>query len=310
MKKIIFITPHLSTGGLPQFLLDKIGILINDFKIYVIEYQDITGGVLVVQKNKIKKLLQDRFFTLGENKDEMLTIIKNVNPDIIHFEEFSETFVDHKILNEIYLNKEYYITETTHGTSFDVNQKYFIPDKILFVSKGNFEQYNKIADCEVLEYPINLRRRTEGLLNLGLDPKKKHVLNVGLFTSGKNQKEAFNYAKELINEDIVFHFVGNQAGNFENYWGPLMKEKPENCIVWGERNDTENFYKCMDLFLFTSNWENRPLSVIEAISNGIPALIYNLENYGDTFSIHEKVHFLTSDKKSNINKIKKLLNVE
>jgi glycosyltransferase involved in cell wall biosynthesis len=310
MKKIIFITPHLSTGGLPQFLLDKIGVLFNDFEVFLIEYQDITGGVLVVQRNKLKKLLNENFFTLGENKEEIINIINKVNPDIIHFEEFSETFVDHKLLNEIYLNKKYHITETTHGTGFDINQKYFIPDKILFVSKGNYEQYHTLAESEVLEFPINFRRRTEGLLNLGLDPKKKHVLNVGLFTPGKNQKEIFEYAKEISNKDIIFHFVGNQAGNFEHYWGPIMKEKPENCMVWGERNDTETFYKCMDLFLFTSKWENRPLSVIEAISNDIPVLLYNLPNYGDTFAKYDIVDFLTEDKNTNILKIKKILNVE
>ena len=33
MKKILMITPHLSTGGLPQFLLDKIEILLDNSKI-------------------------------------------------------------------------------------------------------------------------------------------------------------------------------------------------------------------------------------------------------------------------------------
>jgi hypothetical protein len=50
MKKILFIAPHLSTGGLPQFLLKKIQSLINDYEIYCVEYDDITGGVLVVQR--------------------------------------------------------------------------------------------------------------------------------------------------------------------------------------------------------------------------------------------------------------------
>lgn len=309
MKKILIITPHLSTGGLPQFLLDKIGILINKFEIFVIEWQDITGGVLVVQKSKIKKLLGNNFYTLGENKENAIEIINKINPDIIHFEEFSETFVDHSILNKIYSNRSYYITETTHGTSFNIDHKYFIPDKILFVSKGNFEQYGTITDSEVIEFPIKFKRRTEGLINLGLDPKQKHVLNVGLFTSGKNQGEAFDLASEFIDKDVIFHFVGNQAGNFEEYWGPLMKKKPDNCKIWGERNDVDNFYKCMDLFLFTSKWENRPLSVLEAISHDMPVLLFNLKNYFNTFSKYENVDFLTKDRQTNINKIMDKLNV-
>lgn len=316
MKKILIITPHLSTGGLPQFLLDKIGILINEYDVFLIEWSNITGGVLVVQRNKIINLLkkisngEKRFWTLEENKNEIFNIIEEVRPDIIHFEEFSETFVDHEILHRIYHNRYWYITETTHGTSFDPNLKYFIPDKLLLVSKGNFDQYKSITkNCEVVEFPVDFRRRTEGLLNLNLDPKAKHVLNIGLFTPGKNQGEIFKIAKSFENRNVFFHFVGNQAMNFKDYWEPIMNEKPENCIIWGERNDTDSFYKCMDLFLFTSKWENRPLSVIEALSHDMPVLIYNLENYSDTFSKYSEVEFLNSDMETNVKKIKSILNV-
>ena len=315
MKKLAVIPPHLSTGGLPQFLLDKIGILVNEFEVYLIEWSNITGGVLVVQRDRIINLLNkvkienENFYSLVDNKNEIFDILSNIQPNIIHFEEFSETFVDHNILNKIYLNKSWYITESTHGTSFNLNQKYFIPDKIMFVSKGNFEQYKSITqDSEVIEFPVNFKRRSEGLISLGLDPRKKHVLNVGLFTSGKNQGEAFDLAKSF-NDDVIFHFLGNQAGNFQDYWEPLMKEKPSNCMVWGERTDVDNFYKCMDLFLFNSIWENRPLSVIEALKNNMPVLLHNLPNYSNTFSKNNLVSFLTKDRESNINKIKQIINV-
>ena len=67
MKKIIFITPHLSTGGLPQFLLKKIEVLINTFDIYCIEWDTVTGGRLVVQRNQIEKLLGDKLITAPVN---------------------------------------------------------------------------------------------------------------------------------------------------------------------------------------------------------------------------------------------------
>ena len=53
MQKLLFIAPHLSTGGLPQYLTKKIELLKDAYDIYVIEYEDITGGRLVIQKNKI-----------------------------------------------------------------------------------------------------------------------------------------------------------------------------------------------------------------------------------------------------------------
>ncbi len=41
--KVLFITPHLSTGGGPQYLLKKIVQLNNYHDVYCIEYDDITG---------------------------------------------------------------------------------------------------------------------------------------------------------------------------------------------------------------------------------------------------------------------------
>lgn len=311
MKKIILITPHLSTGGLPQFLLDKIQILTSKFDVYLIEWVDITGGIFVVQRNKIVSLLQNKFFTLGENKEEIFDIINKIGPDIIHFEEFPETFVDTDICSRIYNDRTYYITETTHGTGFEKTEKTFVPDKMMFVSKGNFNQYGDITrDSDVIEFPKKWKKRSENLNKLNLDPSFKHVLNVGLFTSGKNQGEAFEIARRLLDYKVQFHFVGNQAGNFKGYWEPIMKNKPDNCIVWGERSDVEDFYKSMDLFLYTSIWENRPLSVLEALNHDVPVLMHNLHNYADDFAKHDEVDFLSDDINSNINLVLEKLNLK
>ena len=60
------------------------------------------------------------------------------------------------------------------------------------------EQYENInVPKHLAEYPIEYKERPsreEGLLKLGLDTKKKHVLNVGLFTPRKNQAEIFELA--------------------------------------------------------------------------------------------------------------------
>ena len=75
MKKILFVAPHLSTGGLPQYLTKKIELLKEEFDIYLIEWRDSTGGRLVVQKNKIKNLLpKNHIFTFGEDKTELFDI--------------------------------------------------------------------------------------------------------------------------------------------------------------------------------------------------------------------------------------------
>jgi len=36
MKKLLFIAPHLSTGGLPQYLTKKIELLKDEFDVYLV----------------------------------------------------------------------------------------------------------------------------------------------------------------------------------------------------------------------------------------------------------------------------------
>ena len=65
MEKLLFITPHLSTGGLPQFLVKQLEVLRGKYDLYVIMYNDVGGEQFVVQKNRVRKLLkQNRYFML------------------------------------------------------------------------------------------------------------------------------------------------------------------------------------------------------------------------------------------------------
>ena len=316
MKKMLIVTPHLSTGGLPQFLLKKIEVLRKEFEVYLIEWDNITGGHLVVQRNKISDILGHNLITLYDDKDMVINIIKDIRPDIIHFEEFPETFISDSILEKIYLDLrvsyDYVITETTHGTLFNKDDKKYFPDKTMFVSNINMKQYSSIATLpEVISMDIDRKEfRDKKVTNLDLDPNYLHVMNVGLFNRNKNQSEIFEYAKSFLGKKVKFHFFGNMAGNFEDYWKPLIDNKPDNCVVWGERNDLHNFYSSMDLFLFTSKLENRPLSVIEALSNNMKVLMYNLSNYGGEFSQYDNVEFLTSDLEYNVKLIERTLNIK
>jgi hypothetical protein len=55
-EKLLFITPHLSTGGLPQYLLKQIEEFLPIYNIDVIEIANISPDY-VVQKNKIQELV-------------------------------------------------------------------------------------------------------------------------------------------------------------------------------------------------------------------------------------------------------------
>lgn len=320
MKKILFVTPHLSTGGLPQFVLKRIESLqkYNDqIEIFLIEYSQFSD-TYVVQRNKIIDLLdKDHFFSLGkttevERKKEIIKLIKDLSIDIVHIEEIPESFesfnkIPTPILNELYSNKRTWkIVETCHNVWFDPKNKKFHPDAYSFVTPFHFQTFESESSYKELHvYPyenkvkkilndlnfhnsnhrIPLSIKIKKRESLGLDISKTHILNVGLWTEGKNQKEGIEVARllEKTNPNLHFHFIGNQAPNFKSYWEPIMKNLPSNVTVWGERNDVESFMVACDVLMFNSTWECNPLVLREAINYGMKIIARNLPQYVGMF---------------------------
>ena len=288
-KKVLFLAPHLSTGGMPEFLLKRIKAL-SGFQIYVVEWANYSDEY-VVQKNQIKKLVSN-FYTLGEDKTELIDIIKNNNIDIVHIDEMAECLGDgsDEVLPLLYANdRTWKIIETCHNISFNADQeKRYHPDAYAFCTPYHLETFgNMPSHKDVIEFPIDpviydWQSKLNAKYDLEIDPSKKHVVNIGLWTRGKNQGEGLALAKKF--PDVHFHFVGNQAVNFKDYWEPFMKDLPENVTVWGERSDTDKFLLAADVFMFNSTWECNPLVLREAISYGLPILARNLPQYKDMFT--------------------------
>ena len=100
--RVLFVTPHLSTGGCPQYLLKKIEVHGGVLDSYVVEH-DFLSPTYVVQRNAIISLVgEDHFYSLGEDKASILNIIESVKPEVIHFEELPESFMTHQVIDSIY----------------------------------------------------------------------------------------------------------------------------------------------------------------------------------------------------------------
>ena len=298
-QKLLYVASHLSTGGMPQYLLKQIQTFKDEFEIEVVEYNDHSGGVFVVQKNQINDLV--KLHTLYENKGEsLIKIIEEGKFNIIHFTEIPEHFIEHSTLDTIFGNKKrkYNIVCSTHGSFTNPDEIKYHPDRYVLVSEWSRQRFEHLGvDTKVWEYPIEDFKydKDSAKEELGFEKDWKHVLMVGLFSQGKNQGEIFDVARLLEKYKIKFHFVGNQAVNFEEYWAPLMKFKPSNCVVWGERTDTDKFYKAADMFYFSSKLELNPLSIKEALSYGLPSIFRKLHTYLDTYDNHPLVTYIDDD---------------
>jgi hypothetical protein len=307
MKTLMIITPHMSTGGCPQFVTKKVELLKDFYNVVVVEH-DMLAWSYVVQRNRVIDMLGNNFISLSENKEyDLFNAIEDFKPDYIMLEEFPETFMDKHVMKRLYSsNRPYKIFESTHSSYSKVEWKEFMPDKFIFVSPFSCETFKDIGiPFDLIEYPIDKKvpNKYHSQTSLGLDPEYKHVVNIGLFTRGKNQGYAFEIARLLQDYKIKFHFLGNQAVNFVDYWEPIMDTKPDNCIVWGERNDTDTFLQASDVHLFTSNLELNPLAIKESLEYSLPTFIFDLHTYKGKYNNEDNIIFLTGDVREDTNQL-------
>ena len=314
--RVFYIVPYLSTGGMPEYLKNKIDKIKDEAEVWVFEKRHEFSYNTI--RKRIESILgSERIITWGDKPEDILIkSIKEMKPDIIHFEEPCEQFLSHHLLDIIFSdNREYKIFETMHDSSVSPNEKIYLPDKFIVVSPW---QVNLLRDLnvpiEVVEHEITgkpTRDYLESRKKLGLDPSKKHIIQIGIFTPRKNQRETADLARIL--PDIEFHFIGTLADNFKWYWEPIINNLPSNCKIWGERDDVDLFYQAADLVIFPSiplfnDKETSPLVIKEAISWKSPLLLRNLSVYVDMYQESSTLKFFRSDDKSEIaNQIKEIL---
>jgi hypothetical protein len=314
MKTLLILTPHMSTGGCPQVVAKKVELLKDFYNVIVVEWEMIAWSY-VVQRNRVINMIGNKFISLSENKEyDLFNIIEDHKVDCIMIEEFSETFIPTHIMKRLYSkDREYKIFETTHSSHTQPSWKKFLPDKFIFVSPHSLDVFKDMGvPMDLIEYPIDKKTPNKEYNQnlLGLDPEYKHVLNIGLFTWGKNQGYAFEVARLLQDYKIKFHFVGNQASNFVDYWGPIMETKPDNCVVWGERNDVDTFIQASDVHLFSSIMELNPLSIKESLEYEKPTMIFNLSTYKGKYDTEKNINFLTGDVNTDSHNLLKILGIQ
>jgi len=298
-KRILLVVPHGSTGGGPQYWLQQVQkLLAQGEAVAVIEMRHLSDEY-TVQRKQLQALLGSFYYCANGNEAKLFEVINHLKPTVVHLHEAPELMLSQGTAELLFAKGHpYHIVQTLHNADFGPEQTRHWPDMYWFVSQHHVKLFRTQMEERgisfvIREYELPKRERpdrTKALQSLGLDPSKGHVLNVGLFTPGKNQGEIWGVARQL--PGMVFHCVGNQAPNFKEYWGPLMAEKPDNVVVWGERDDVDRFYSAMDLFLFTSIKECFPIVVKEALSWGMRVLMRNLPAYQGAYDEERLVTYI------------------
>jgi len=170
----------------------------------------------------------------------------------------------------------------------------FITHKIIAVS-GSVKNYlmNKelirSSKIEVVYNGVDLKRyffnndaRNEIRKNFDLGERGGVIISVGRVTEQKGYDVLLSVANEIINNrkfPICFWIVGPNNDDF----GKKMKKRVSDYHLsgyvhfLGSRDDVPDLLSAADMFFMPSKWEGFGLVLIEAMANGKPAVVSNID---------------------------------
>lgn len=242
---------------------------------------------------------------------ELYMILKKIdNIDIIHLHSSKAGFLGRIV--SFLLGKSKKTIYTPHAISFlrlDVSPK----KRKIFIWMEKFASFfgGKIIACSQSEKEAieeqgikNVTFINNGIKPLQVEKKvntsnKITIISVGRLSIQKNPK--------LFN-DIALDFIDNP--NVQFIWcgdGELKSELTSSnikCTGWIERKELENYLANADIYLSTSLWEGLPLSVLEAMSIGLPVVLSDCVGNRD---LVQDNGFLYKNKKEATNDINELI---
>lgn len=238
---------------------------------------------------------------------ELYTILKKIDSiDVIHLHSSKAGFLGRIV--SFLLGKSNKTIYTPHAISFlrlDVSSKkrkiFIWMEKFASLFGGKIVACSKSEKEAIEEQGIkNVTFINNGIKPLQIEKKvnisdKIIIISVGRLSIQKNPK--------LFN-DIALEFIDNP--NIQFIWcgdGELKSELTSSnikCTGWIERKELENYLANADIYLSTSLWEGLPLSVLEAMSIGLPVVLSDCVGNRD---LVENKDFLYQDKQKAIKMI-------
>ena len=115
-------------------------------------------------------------------------------------------------------------------------------------------------------------------------PEDAFVLySIGELNENKNHQFVIDTLKDELLNNPNFYYVVAGRGKLEDYYKEyLEKEHLTNKILFlGFRTDARRLLYCADVFVFPSKREGLPVSVIEAMSAGLPIVATDIRGNHD-----------------------------
>ena len=293
--KILLISASGKTGGGPSHIFLLRELLEDEFDFY-----------LAMPSFNYKNMQFDnnKYLEIAERKILLMDIIRLVmffrknSIDIIHAHGKGAGLIARII--KIFLNKPLiYTFHGVHTTCLNRLKKYiyifyenstgWLDDEKVFVSLSEKLQAinlkifigkkNRIINnCtkKMIRSEFNLEKNNE---KIGINNKKKNIISICRLVDQKNIFEIFEIAKKLQ----IYNFVVLGNGYlFDKAKIYIESKKIENVYLLGNKKDVFKYLYESDLFLSTSLYEGHPISILEAMSIGLPIVATKVTGNTDT----------------------------
>lgn len=138
--------------------------------------------------------------------------------------------------------------------------------------KAKIIKYIPGVGIDVKRYKEVQPNKLEKLKEIGVPEDSFVALSVGELNSNKNQEVIIRAIAKLCNPNIYYILCGE--GENEEYLKGLAKELgiEQQVLLLGFRNDIAEISKASDIFVFPSFREGLSLSLMEAMSSGLPVV--------------------------------------
>jgi len=294
-NKILLISSSGKTGGGPSHILLLQELLKDEFDFY-----------LAMPLFNIKKKMFDKEKSLdiSERKISLLDIIRLIifskknSIDIIHAHGKGAGLIARII--KLFLQKP--LIYTFHGIHtlclsklnkflyiFYENITGWIDDEKVFVSISEKMQTknlrifigkkNSVINNATKEMIKVKEHGEKNNFKIGIKNKKKNIISICRLVDQKNIFEIFKIAKNLQSYNFIVLGDGYLLEKAKAY---LINNKIKNVYLLGNKVNVFKYLYESDLFLSTSLYEGHPISILEAMSIGLPIVASKVTGNIDT----------------------------
>ena len=320
--KILLISASGRTGGGPShiFLLKK--ILKDEFEFYL-AMPSLSEKSIQFDKKKYLEISERRILLIDIIR--LVLFSKKNSIDIIHAHGKGAGLIARII--KIFLNKPLiYTFHGIHIICLDTLKKYlyilyenltgWLDDEKVFVSLSekiqaiNMKIFFRKNNCiinnsteNMIQLKFNLSRNN---FKIGIKNQKKNIISICRLVDQKNIFEIFEIAKKLHIYNFIILGDGYLLDKAKNY---LKSNKIKNVYLLGKKKDVFKYLYEADLFLSTTLYEGHPISILEAMSIGLPIVASKVTGNVDTIiEGHSGLFYKLGDVNQAISCIEKIMN--